>query len=63
MKSDSPDPFISVQLPGEMKRYLTIHAAHMGITRSELVRNLIQRDIKRNPSVWELATKKGKSSA
>jgi predicted DNA-binding protein len=63
MATDNPAPFISVQLPDEMKRYLTIHAAHMGVTRSELVRLLIQQDIKRHPDVWELAKKKGKRSA
>ena len=58
-----PDPFLSVQLPAEQKRYLTLRAAHAAMSRSELVRQLIERDAKRHTDLWKLATKKGKPNA
>lgn len=63
MTDKKPDPFISVQLPEEMKRYLTLRSAYIGVARSELVRQLIEKDTKRHPDTWELAQEKGTKRA
>lgn len=44
MMAVSTNPWISVQLPEEHKRYLEIKAGLEGCTRSELLRRIITTD-------------------
>lgn len=63
--ASSDDPWISVQLPDELKRYLEIQSGLEGVSRSEFLRRLIQHDadLPENRKIRKLARERSTTSA